>query len=82
MKDLKLADEVIGHIAQLVQLSILTQSEVVDKMRNIGLKLKDDNTLVLTESYAKSANKEIDDLMEHMEVLKKEMREAETQPKQ
>lgn len=82
MKDLKLADEVIGHIAQLVQLSILTQSEVVDKMRNIGLELKDGNTLVLTESYAKSANKEIDDLMEHMEVLKKEMREAETQPKQ
>ncbi len=82
MKDLKLADEVIGHIAQLVQLSILTQSEVVDKMRNIGLELKDDNTLVLTEAYTKKAEKEIDDLIAHVDVLKQGMQEAESQPKQ
>ena len=49
-----LSDTVIGHVAQLVQIAILTGTDVVDNMRMIRL-VDHEGTLELEEEYAQQA---------------------------
>ena len=47
---MKLNDEVIGHLAQILQLAILSGTDIVDHMRLIVLDV-DEGELFLNENY-------------------------------
>jgi hypothetical protein len=47
---MRLSDNVISHIAQLLQLAIITGTDIVDNIRMIEL-VNDGNTLELDENY-------------------------------
>ncbi len=68
-KELRLTDEVIGQIAKLVQLAILTGTDIVDNMRMIRLTVDEENTdrLNLSESYRTLANSQVESLLEDLE---------------
>ena len=57
---MKLSDNVIAHVAKLIQLAILTGTDIVDHMRTIRLR-KDPDTgeLFLDEEYEKQAEENI-----------------------
>jgi hypothetical protein len=57
-KELKLTDQVIGQIRELLQLSILTQTNFVDHMRAVRLEESDktEGGLILSESYVSGWN--------------------------
>lgn len=50
---MKLNDEVIAHIAQILQMAILTGTDVVDHLRMVRL-TGQDGELFLDEEYAKN----------------------------
>ena len=63
-KEMQLDDEVIGQIARLVQLAILTGTDVVDNLRMMRLTVDNETTnLVLTDSYREVAESQIETLM-------------------
>ena len=68
-KELRLTDEVIGQIAKLVQLAILTGTDIVDNMRMIRLTVDEESTdrLNLSESYRTLANSQVESLLEDLE---------------
>ena len=51
---MKINDEVIAHIAKLVQLGILTGTDIIDHLRMIRL-TEQEGELYLDEDYAKTA---------------------------
>ena len=65
---MKLQDEVIAHIAKLVQLAILSGTDVVDHMRMIDL-ADNDGTLCLTEEYAKVSEDRVASMLDNIEGL-------------
>ena len=58
-----LSDTVIGHIAQLVQIAILTGTDVVDNMRMIRL-VDNEGTLELNEDYAQQASDNVQRMLQ------------------
>ena len=60
---MKLNDSVIAHIAQLVQLAILTGTDIVDNMRMIVLTESDGN-LELDDSYLERSNTNIQRMLD------------------
>lgn len=52
---MRLSDEAIAHIAQLVQIAILTGTDVVDNLRMMEL-VNDDGALMLDEDYERRAD--------------------------
>ena len=67
--ELRLSDEVIGQIAKLVQIAILTGTDIVDNMRMIRLTADNENEskLVLADSYRELARLQVEKLMEDLE---------------
>jgi len=65
---MKLSDEVIGEIARLLQIAILTGTDVVDNLRLIQLKENDGN-LFLTDEYAEISESNIEKLQKVAEEL-------------
>ena len=64
---MNLSDNVIAHIAQLVQIAILTGTDVVDHLR--GVELVEDaesGTLYLTEEYQGKAEENIARMIEQL----------------
>jgi hypothetical protein len=61
----KLSDEVISQIARLVQLGILTGTDVVDNLRmmEVTQSENDDSSLVLSDEYREVAGGQIEKLM-------------------
>lgn len=57
-KELKLTDQVIGQIREVLQLSLLTQTNFVDHMRAIRVEESEqtEGVLVLSEGYVKGWN--------------------------
>ena len=60
---MKLNDSVIAHIAQLVQLAMLTGTDIVDNMRMIVLTESDGN-LELDASYLERSNTNIQRMLD------------------
>ena len=62
----KLSDEIISQIAKLIQLAILTGTDVVDNLRMIELteSESDSSTLALTDEYRGIADDQIQSLLE------------------
>lgn len=64
----KLEDEVIAHIAKLVQLAILTGTDVVDHMRLMTLTAEGEK-LGLESTYSKTAEENIYRMLTEIEGL-------------
>ncbi|MAF24723.1 hypothetical protein CL634_04025 [bacterium] len=63
---LKLSDEAIGQIAKLVQLAILTGTDVVDNLRTLRLTSRS-NELYLFEEYKENFHANIEKMLERAE---------------
>ena len=58
MEELKLNDSVIAHLAKLLQLSMLTGTDIVDHMRQVRV-IEEEGELYLTEAYETQAEENI-----------------------
>jgi len=65
---MRLDDSVIGHVAKLIQLAILTGTDIVDHMRMIRF-AEDDNVLFLDEEYKSNADSNIQSMLDQIETL-------------
>ena len=60
-----LDDIVIAHIARLIQMAMLTGTDIVDHLRMMKLKKdKDDTTLSLEEEYSNIHNKSLEEMLQ------------------
>ena len=66
MENLKLNDNVIAHLAKLLQLSILTGTDIVDHMRQVRVS-EEDGELYLTEAYEKQSDENIQKMLTEIE---------------
>jgi len=72
----KLSDNVIAHIAQLVQVGILTGTDITDNFRMIKLTLGDEDNLELEKNYAENFQSNIDSMLENIEEIQTEASHA------
>jgi hypothetical protein len=73
---LKLGDDLIAVIREIVQLSLLTGTNVVDHMRGIRAEIVG-GQVVPTEQYVESYNKYVEDLTKEAEKMQAAMQAAE-----
>lgn len=68
-----LSDEVIGQLRELLQLSLITGTHIVDNMRQLRLEESDiqPGYLTLTPEYVEYFNNSVEKLMDDLEELKK-----------
>lgn len=71
----KLGDDLIGVLRELIQLSILTGTNIVDHMRAIRVEVVD-STVVPTEEYIEAYNQQIKDLNQKAEEEHEKMLES------
>ena len=69
MEDLKLSDEVIGHVAKVLQLALLTGTDVVDNLRMLRLQ-NDDGVLNVHPISQEIFDKSIHEMIADVEVLR------------
>lgn len=69
MKVSKLDDTVVSHIAKLLQVALLTGTDIIDHMRMIRLvsHSQDDSVLVLEEEYRDIFDNSIDVMVKNAE---------------
>jgi len=60
---MKLSDQIIAEISRLLQVAIITGTDVVDNLRLIEVESQDD-LLVLTSDYVKRSERNIETLIE------------------
>ena len=70
-KDFRLDDNVIAHIARILQVSMLTGTDIIDHMRMIRLTCKDEN-LVLQQEYADIFDGSLDNMLKNAQEKKGE----------
>ena len=70
-KDFRLDDNVIAHIARILQVSMLTGTDIIDHMRMIRLSCKDEK-LVLQEEYANIFDGSLDNMLKNAQEKKGE----------
>ena len=64
-KEMTLSDEVIGQVAKLLQLAILTGTDIVDNLRMLRVTFdEEEGSLVLTDEYRATSEDQITKLME------------------
>ena len=68
---MKLSDEAIAHIAQILQIAIITGTDVVDNMR-LAIFKESDGMLFLNEEYKENAAKNIEKMLNETVVLQQE----------
>lgn len=69
---LKISDEFIIVVRELVQLSLLTGSSIVDHMRAVRVEVKD-GTIFPTEEYVNQYNDYIEQLEKQAQAMQEEM---------
>jgi hypothetical protein len=62
MENLKLADETIGHIAKLIQMAILTGTDIMDNLRSMSLTTSEEG-LVIHPDYAESFDANVERML-------------------
>lgn len=62
MENLKLADETIGHIAKLIQMAILTGTDIMDNLRSMSLTNSEDG-LVIHPDYAETFDTNVERML-------------------
>tara|TARA_Y100000593_G_scaffold88345_1_gene170482 strand:- start:111 stop:341 length:231 start_codon:yes stop_codon:yes gene_type:complete len=75
MSSFKFSDEVIAQVARLVQLAIITGTDIVDNLRMISVveSNSDEGVLVLTDEYRQVAEDQLAKLMGELEEASTEM---------
>ena len=65
MNSYKLSDEVISQIAKLIQLAILTGTDVIDNLRTVRVQQSEleDGALTLTPEYREMSEKQVEKLL-------------------
>jgi hypothetical protein len=69
----KLSDEFIGQVAKLVQLALLTGTNVVDNLRLVRVAASDDGEVVLAAEYKDYFNASLSQMLDEVDSLKTEM---------
>ena len=66
---MRLDDSVIGHVAKLIQLAILTGTDIVDHMRMIRLKnhTQNNDVLVLEDEYRSIFDNSLETMVKNAE---------------
>ena len=65
-ENLKLDDSVVGHIAKLLQVALITGTDIIDHMRMIRLTSEDDN-LVLQSEYQEIFDSSLEKMLENVQ---------------
>jgi hypothetical protein len=75
MESFKFSDEVIAQVARLVQLAIITGTDIVDNLRMLSVteSQTDEGVLVLTDEYRQIAEDQISKLMGELEEFQSEL---------
>jgi len=63
LKNYKLSDDVIGQIVQLIQLGILTGTDISDQMRTLRVVIGENQTLEPCPDYMEVFNDNMDRMM-------------------
>ena len=66
----QLSDELIGQIAKLLQLAILTGTHVVDNMRMLRVTVGEVGKVVMSEDYKEYFDRSIDKMLKEIEDLR------------
>tara|TARA_Y100000114_G_C11762546_1_gene330748 strand:+ start:3411 stop:3641 length:231 start_codon:yes stop_codon:yes gene_type:complete len=72
---LKLHDTTIGHIAKLVQIAILTGTDVVDHLRMLTLK-NDEEFLHLEDEYYEIFNSQVERMLQNASTVQEKSEES------
>jgi|TARA_R110002020_G_scaffold37124_19_gene112085 hypothetical protein len=77
----RLSDEVIAEIAKLVQIAIVTGTDVVDNLRMIRVHSTDDDnsSLVLTPEYRELSESQIEKLLSEVKAMSNRSSEEEVE---
>ena len=59
-----LHDSTIAHIAKLIQMALLTGTDIVDHLRMMALDMGDEGCLRLTDEYRQKFDGDINDMMD------------------
>ena len=68
MENLRLSDDSIATIAKLLQIAILTGTDIVDNLRTVTFTVSDDK-LVPTQQFLDSLNKSIEGMIERQQEI-------------
>jgi len=60
---MNLHDSAIAHVAKLIQMAILSGTDITDHLRMMQLKKNDSDSLVLDEEYENVFNDQIEKMM-------------------
>ena len=63
-KVLQLDDSVVGHLAKLLQVALITGTDIIDHMRMVRLSAED-TKLVLEEDYQKTFDSSLDVMLKN-----------------
>tara|TARA_B100000214_G_C23942048_1_gene616187 strand:- start:60 stop:302 length:243 start_codon:yes stop_codon:yes gene_type:complete len=70
---MKFSDEVIAQVAKLLQIAIITGTDIVDNLRMVSVELNSETGLLdLTQEYRDTSNSQIEKLMQEVEAFQPE----------
>jgi hypothetical protein len=69
-----LSDEFIAQLAKLLQMALLTGTNLADNLRLVQVTPNDDGSIVLTDEYKKNFEANIEKMLAEAEDIKEEMR--------
>ena len=61
-----LHDSTIAHVAKLIQVALLTGTDIVDHLRMMSLDMGDEGCLRLTSDYQEKFDGDINDMMDQI----------------
>ena len=68
---LQLDDSVVGHVAKILQMALITGTDIIDHMRMIRLSSKD-SKLFLEEDYQQTFDVSLDSMLKNVQEQKGE----------
>jgi len=69
-----LSDEFIAQLAKLLQIALLTGTNLADNLRLVQVTTNDDGKIVLTDEYKQNFEANIEKMLAEAEDIKEEMR--------
>lgn len=75
-ESLRLDDSVVGHIAKLLQVALITGTDIIDHMRMIRLTQEDSN-LVLQKEYQEIFDSSLEKMLENVQTETEEIESGE-----
>lgn len=69
-----LSDEFIAQLAKLLQMALLTGTNLADNLRLVQVTTNDEQKVVLTEEYKQNFEANIEKMLAEAEDIKEEMR--------